>query len=168
MTLQITGGDARQTLTVRYFPLLAWSFVALAGYGISTIFVAINDGRQPVTEGVIAAVALLVIFTMFVAATAGQFAMITFDRANDMVRIAQYGIRGRVIIERPLSEVVGVYATVLRRAQHRLELQLRSGERVPLTPYYVVTFSNRAMHKIGALIGVEPQIEYKVRSGWVR
>ncbi len=163
MTLQLTGGDARQTLTVRYFPLLAWAFVALASYGISTIFIAINAGRQPVTEGVIGAVALLVIFTMFVAATAGQFAITTFDRASDLVRIARYGVRGRVIIERPLSEVVGVQATVLRRAQHRLELQFRSGERVPLSPYYVVTFSNSAMNKISALIGVEPQIVQQPR-----
>jgi hypothetical protein len=163
MTLQVTGGDARQTLSIRYFPLLAWSFVALAAYGISTIFIAINDGRQPVNEGVIAAVALLVIFTMFVAATAGQFVTTTFDRSRDLVRIARYSIRGRLIIERPLSEVVGLQVTVLRRAQHRLELQFRSGERLPLTPFYVVTFSNSAMHKISALLGVEPKIEHKVR-----
>lgn len=163
MTLQLTGGDARQTLTVRYFPLLAWSFVGVATYGITTIFIAINEGRQPVTEGVIAAVALLVIFTMFVAATAGQFIATTFDRAADKVRIARYSIRGRLIIERPLSEVVGFQVTVLRRAQHRLELQMRSGERLPLTPFYVVTFNNSAMHKISALLGVEPKIEYKQR-----
>jgi hypothetical protein len=163
MTLQLTGGDARQTLTVQYFPLLAWSFVGLAGYGISTIFIAINAGRQPVNEGVIAAVALLVIFTMFVAATAGQFVITTFDRGRDLVRIARYSVRGRTIIERPLSEVVGVQVRVLRRAQHRLELQFRSGEKVPLSPYYVVTFSNSAMHKISKLIGVEPEIIHQPR-----
>lgn len=163
MTLQLTGGDARQTLTVRYVPLLAWTFIGLLVYGISTIIAAINDGRQPINEGVVSAIMVLIGFAIFVAFTTGQVAITTFDRANDLVRVTQYGLRGRVLKERPLSEVVGVQVRVLRRAQHRLELLMRSGEQIPLSPYYVVTFSNQAMHKISALLDVEAQVVMQPR-----
>jgi len=152
----VTGGE--RALTVRYLPLAVWAFLALAAYVIGALVVGMLTGSRPATAGALGATALLLGFTLFIALVGGELVIATFDRAADRVLIRRYGLRGFRRIERQLSELVGLEVRVLRRAQHRIELRFRSGERLPLTSYYVVSFNNRGLSRLSALLGLEPTL----------
>ncbi|MBX0327004.1 hypothetical protein K2Z83_04820, partial [Oscillochloris sp. ZM17-4] len=155
MTINLMqGGESR--LTIRYLPLLAWLFIGVTLYGVGTLVAELAAGSRAMDGGTALGLAGLITLVLFVAVAAGQFVVCTFDRGGDQVRIARYGLHGRAVQTRPLSEVVGMDVRVLRRAQHRIELRLRSGERLSLTPYYVVAYGTGGIERIGALIGVEP------------
>lgn len=154
--VHLTGGERR--LMVRYLPVLTWSFTALALFGIGDIVARMLDGRLPVAAGPITAIAILLAMIGFVLYTGGHLVVATFDREHDAVRIARYGLQGRKVDDRRLSDVVGLDVRLLRRAQHRLELRMRSGERVPLTPYYVVSFGMAGVPRLSGFLGFEPTL----------
>lgn len=157
MTIQSIN-ESPDTLTLRHFPILSWSFIAVALYGISTIVAAMIAGRQPADGGSFFALALLGGFTLFVAIIGGGVSTAHFDRRAGVVRLAGYSLLGRRVQERRLDEVVGLQVRVLRRSQHRVELQLRSGERLPLTSHYVVTFGTRGIARLSAYLGLDPEL----------
>jgi hypothetical protein len=150
----VTGGE--RALTVRYLPVAVWAFAAVALYGLGILVTGLLAGRQPATAGALGATALLLAFTLFVALVGGEAVVATFDRAADRVRIRRYGLRGFGSTERRLSDLAGLEVRVLRRAQHRIELRFHSGERLPLTSYYVVSFNSRGLRRLSALLGMEP------------
>jgi hypothetical protein len=152
----VTGGE--RALTVRYVPLLVWGFLAMACCGVITLVAGMVAGRQPATLGAIGATALLLGFALFVGLVGGELVVATFDRAADLVRIRRYGLRGLSMSERRLSDLAGLEVRVLRRAQHRIELRFRSGERLPLTNYYVVSLNSQGLRRLSALLGVEPTV----------
>ena len=152
----VRGGE--RALTVRYLPVAVWAFAALAAYGVGLLVVGMVAGRVPATAGALGATALLLAFTLFVALVGGELVVASFDQAADMVRISRYGLRGASRTERRLSDLAGLEVRVLRRAQHRIELRFRSGERLPLTPYYVVSFNGRGLRRLSALLGMEPTL----------
>lgn len=152
----VTG--AERSLTVRYVPVLAWSFIVFAVYGIGDILTRLLDGRTPADPGTALGLALLIGLAIFVLYSGGQFVVASFDGMTDTVRIVRYGLQGRTLIERRLSEVIGLDVRVLRRAQHRVELRLSSGERLPLTPYYVVSFTTSGLERLGAFLNMEPTL----------
>ncbi len=157
MTISLLrGGESR--LTLRYIPLLAWSFIGLTLYGAGAILAQVACGARALGGGTLGGLAMLVALALLAALSVGQLVVCRFDRAGDELRIARYGLRGRAVQTRPLSEVVGLDVRVLRRAQHRLELRLRSGERLPLTPYYVLAFGAGGIERLAALLGVEPAV----------
>lgn len=156
MTIQSIN-ESPDRLTLRYFPLVAWLFVAVSVYGLGTIAAAMLAGRQPADGGSFMAVALLGGFTLFVALMGGQVSTAHFDRRAGTVRLRSYGLVGRRAEERPLQEVVGLRVRVLRRSQHRIELQLRSGELLPLTAGYVVTFTSGGIGRLSAYLGLPPE-----------
>lgn len=155
MTLFTVAGGER-SVTVRYVPLMAWAFVALAAYGAVQIVRGMATGLAPASPGALLALAVLVGFTLFIVHTAGQLVVASFDRAADLVRVRRYGLTGRQLEERRLSEVVGLDVRMLRRAQHRVELRLSSGERLPLTSYYVVTFNSSGLSRLAGALGLQP------------
>lgn len=157
----VTGGE--RALTVRYLPVAVWAFAALAVAGVGALVAAMVAGRQPATAGALGATALLLAFTLFVAFVGGELVVATFDRAGDRVRIRRYGLRGASSTERRLSDLAGLEVRVLRRAQHRIELRFRSGERLPLTPYYVVSLNGRGLRRLSALLGMEPTLAEEPR-----
>jgi len=163
VTIQTTV-EAADALTLRYYPILSWSFIAVALYGLTSIVRALADGRQPATGGTYVAMALLAGFTLFVAVAGGAVATARFDRRSDSVRLRRYGLLGVRSEERRLSEVVRLRVQVLRRSQHRVELQLQSGERLPLTTHYVVTFGGGGVGRLAAYLGMEPEI-VQMRAG---
>jgi hypothetical protein len=157
----VAGGE--RALTVRYVPLVAWSFVALAAFGVIQILVRIASGLTPLNLGSLVALAVLLGFTGFVAYSGGELVLATFDRNADLVRVRSYGLTGLKLEERRLSEVTGLDIRILRRAQHRVELRFKSGERLPLTRYYVVTLNNRGLERLSSLLGVKPKLIDPVR-----
>lgn len=157
MTIFHVAG-AERSLVVRYIPVLAWSFAILAAFGIGDILSRLFDGRMAAGPGTGLGLALLVGFTGFVLYVGGQFVVASFDRASDTVRIARYGLQGRALFERRLSEVVGLDIRVLRRAQHRVELRLASGERLPLTTYYVVSLTTGGLERLSQYLNLEASI----------
>jgi hypothetical protein len=152
----VTGGE--RALTVRYLPVAVWLFVAAAIYGLGILVTGMLAGRQPATAGALGATALLLAFTLFVALVGGETVVASFDRAADRVRIRRYGLKGLSSTERRLSDLAGLEVRVLRRAQHRIELRFRSGERLPLTSYYVVSFNGRGLRRLSALLAMEPTL----------
>jgi hypothetical protein len=152
----VTGGE--RALTVRYLPVAVWAFAAVAIYGLGILVTGMLAGRQPATAGALGATALLLAFTLFVALAGGEAVVASFDRAADRVRIRRYGLRGIGSTERRLSDLAGLEVRVLRRAQHRIELRFRSGERLPLTSYYVVSLNSRGLRRLSALLGMEPTL----------
>lgn len=157
MTIMSVGGG-EGAVTLRYIPVLVWGFAALAAFGVSQIVARIVAGQVPDGPGPLIALAALIGFTLFVLSSGGQLVVASFDRATDTVRVRRYGLTGRRAEERRLSEVVGLDVRILRRAQHRIELRLRSGERLPLTSYYVVTFSTRGLSRLSDLLGLAPTV----------
>jgi hypothetical protein len=157
----VTGGE--RALTVRYVPVVVWAFVGLAAYGVGLLVVGMLAGRQPATPGALGATALLLAFTLFVAFAGGELVVASFDRPADRLRIRRYGLRGLTRTERRLSDLAGLEVRVLRRAQHRVELRFRSGERLPLTPYYVVSLNGRGLRRLSALLGMEPTLAVEPR-----
>lgn len=155
MTINLLRG-AGDRLTLRYIPLLSWIFVGLACYGIGTIVTDLLAGRQAPQGSILLGLSALVVMALFVAISGGQLVICRFDRRADRLQIMRYGLHGRATQTRPISEVVGLDVRVLRRAQHRIELRMRSGERLPLSPYYVVAFSTGNIDRLAALLGVEP------------
>jgi hypothetical protein len=149
----VAGGEG--AVTVRYVPVVAWGFGALAAYGVFDIVARMADGRLPVAAGTVGALLLLIGFAGFVLYTGGQLVLVSFDRAADRISVRSFGLHGRAVVERRLSDLAAVEVRVLRRAQHRLELRLRSGERLPLTSSYVVTLNGRGVRRLAGLLGVE-------------
>lgn len=143
-------------LTVRYVPVLAWAFGALAAYGIASVIAGMAMGGVPVRPGSVLALLGLIGFTAFVLISSGQLVVARFDRAGDKVEIRRFGLAGMAREQRRLSEIVGLDLRLLRRAQHRIELRFRSGERLPLTNYYVISFNNRGLQRLSALLGITP------------
>lgn len=150
----VAGGE--RAMTVRYIPVVVWGFGALAAYGVGDIVARMVDGRLPVSAGTLGALLLLIAFAGFVLYTGGQVVFAEFDRAADRVRVRRYGLSGRSVDERRLSELAGLEVRVLRRAQHRVELRFKSGERLPLTSYYVVTLNTRGLRRLSQMLGMEP------------
>lgn len=157
MTIFSVAGHER-AVTVRYVPILAWGFSALAAYGVADVVGRMLDGRIAVTLASVGALGLLLAFTLFILYTGGQIVFASFDRAADAVRVRRYGLSGFSTTERRLSELAAVEVRVLRRAQHRVELKFASGERLPLTTYYVVSFNTRGLRRLGELLGIEPTL----------
>ena len=155
-------------LVVRYLPLLAWLFLLLTGYGVGTILAAVIAGRRAVDGGLLMSLVLLGGLMLFVLINGGDVVSATFDRSADRLRISRFGLRGLRVIERPLHEVVGLHVEVLRRSQHRVVLQLRSGERLPLTHAFVVTFSASGFAKIADFLGIEPALSTAPTNRWIR
>jgi hypothetical protein len=153
-------------LTVRYVPALAWAFGVLAAYGVGSVIAGMAGGRIPVQAGSLFALLGLIGFTAFVLVSGGQLVLARFDRAADMVQIRRYGLTGFVHEERRLSEIVGLELRLLRRAQHRIELRFRSGERLPLTSYYVISFNNRGLDRLSALLGIAPTRAEEPHTGY--
>lgn len=154
MTIFSVAGAGR-AVTVRYVPVVAWGFAALAAYGVFDIVARMADGRLPVAAATVGALLLLIGFAGFVLYTGGELVLVGFDRAANRISVRRFGLAGRSVVERPLSDLAALEVRVLRRAQHRLELRLTSGERLPLTPYYVVTLNGRGVRRLAELLGVE-------------
>ncbi|PDW01450.1 hypothetical protein [Candidatus Viridilinea mediisalina] len=149
-------GD-QQTLRVRYLPVAAWSFVLLVALGIADIVRRIFDQQVVDVEGPMAAIAGLAAFAFFVLYTGGQLVSIAFDRERDQICLRHYGLRG-LRTERRMSDVTALEVRVLRRAQHRIELRFRSGERLPLTPYYIISVTNRGLKGMSRILALEPTV----------
>ncbi len=152
----VAGGE--RAVTVRYVPVATWSFVALSAYVGAQIVAAMAAGLTPPGPGGPIALIALLAFTLFILYAGGQLVVARFDRAADLVRVRRYGLTGRQVEERRLSDVAALEVRVLRRAQHRIELRLKSGERLPLTSYYVVTFNNRGLDRLGSVLGMQPTV----------
>lgn len=166
MTIQ-TVHQASGRLTIRYFPALIWVFVLLIIYGVGEIIGEIVGGVRQATPGPLISIALLVILAVVAALSGGSLVVCTFDQGRDIAQIRRFGLRGVERIERKLSEVTGIEVEVLRRSQYRIILQLRSGERLPLTPYYLVSlFSAHGINQLSALLGVAPTIVQEKPKIW--
>lgn len=166
MTIQIVH-QASERLTIRYFPALVWVFVGLILYGISTIVIEIVGGARQASAGPLLSIAMLTTLAAIAAFSGGALVVCTFDRGRDLVAIRRLGLRGAERIERKLSEVTGIEVEVLRRSQHRITLQLRSGERLPLTPYYLVSpFGAHGISRLSALLAMEPKIVQEKPKIW--
>lgn len=153
MTYFSVSAGERAT-TVRYMPVIAWLFAVLATYGVSQIAGRMAAGLTPLGFGPIMSMGLLLAMALYILYFGGQLVVVSFDRPADLVRVRRYGLTGRQVVERRLSEVVGLEVRILRRAQHRVELRLRSGERLPLTPYYVVTFNSGGVTRLSERLGL--------------
>lgn len=166
MTIQTLHGAADR-LTIRYFPVLVWIFVLLIGYGVASIGYELSSGLRPIGLGPLLAIALLVGLAAVAILTGGALVVCTFDRSRDQLLVRRFGLRGQERVERRLSEVVAIEVRVLRRSQHRVELGLRSGERLPLTPYYVVSlFGTGGISRLSALLGIEPTFVQQAPKIW--
>ncbi|MFV9503813.1 MAG: hypothetical protein AB4911_04525 [Oscillochloridaceae bacterium umkhey_bin13] len=157
MTIFSVIGDQR-FLTVRYLPVMTWLFVAIAAYGIADVVNRMLDGRLVAGTGPFLGLAGLAAMALYALAAGGQFVVASFDRGSDLVRVQRYGLDGISTTDRPLSDLSSLDVRVLRRAQHRIELRFRSGERLPLTRYYVVTFNRRGLGQLSEMLRLEPQI----------
>lgn len=158
MTIQ-TVHQASERLTIRYFPALVWVFVLLIVYGVVTIIGEILGGARQATLGPLLSIAMLATLAAIAAFSGGAFVACTFDRDRDLAQIRRFGLRGAERIERKLSEVTAIEVEVLRRSQHRIILQLRSGERLPLTPYYLVSpFGAHGIDRLSRLLNMEPKM----------
>ncbi|NTV63452.1 MAG: hypothetical protein HGA65_07935 [Oscillochloris sp.] len=154
MTINLVQGDTER-LTLRYIPLLAWAFIGLILYGIGQVVLGHVGGLAGLGSSKLFGLAALLAIAIATMLAAGQLVVCHFDWGDDEVRIVRYGLHGRAAHSRRLSEVVGIDIRVLRRTQHRVELRLRSGERLPLTPYYVLALSTGGVARLGARLGVE-------------
>ncbi|MEF3273127.1 MAG: hypothetical protein K6356_01810 [Chloroflexus sp.] len=163
MTWQVAH-NGPDHFTVRFIPWLTWSFAALVIYGVSTIAQPVITGVQSITTGMIVSVALLVGMMIFTLITGGQFSICRIDRRRGIITVTSYGLLGRAHQERPLSDVKGLEVRILRRAQYRLLLALRSGERLPLAPFYLISINDRGIRRIADALGVEPEILPEQRS----
>jgi hypothetical protein len=157
----VAGG--KSAVTVRYIPVVTWAFAAVAAYGVADIVARMADGRIPISPATLGSLLLLVAFAGYVCFIGGQVVFATFDRAADLVLVRRYGINGFSRTERRLSEITGLEVRVLRKAQHRVELRFASGERMPLTSYYVVTFNTRGIRRLSEMLGVEPSLAEEAR-----
>jgi hypothetical protein len=166
MTIQ-TVHQSSERLTIRYFPALVWIFVLLIIYGVGTIIGEIAGGARQATAGPLLSIAILAILAAITAFSGGAFVICTFDRGRDLVAIRRFGLRGAEHIERKLSDVTAIEVEVLRRSQHRIILQLRSGERLPLTPYYLVSpFGAYGINRLSLLLNLEPKIRQEKPQIW--
>ncbi|WP_298818223.1 hypothetical protein [Chloroflexus sp.] len=157
MTWQLAQGGPDH-LTVRFIPWLTWSFAAFVLYGVSTIVQPFVTGGQTITAGAMVSIALLVGMMLFTLFTGGQFGICRIDHRRGIITITSYGLLGRARQERLLADVKGLEVRILRRAQYRLILALRSGERLPLVPFYLISLNDRGIRRIATALGVEPDI----------
>lgn len=151
-------------LTVRFIPWLTWSFAIIVMYGIATIAQPFITGAQSITTGEAVSIALLAGLMLFTLITGGQLGICRIDHRNGTITVTSYGLLGRARQERPLADVKGLEVRVLRRAQYRLLLALRSGERLPLAPFYLVSFNDRGIRRIAEALGIEPEMIQEQRT----
>lgn len=163
MTWQLVQGSP-DLVTVRFIPWLTWSFAALVIYGVTTIGQSIIARGQGITTGEIVTLVLLLGMMIFTLITGGQFGLCRIDRRRGLLSVTSYGLLGRSYQERPLADVKGLEVRLLRRAQYRLLVALRSGERLPLAPFYLVSFNDRSIRSIAKALGVEPELIQEKRS----
>lgn len=163
MTLQLAHRSPDQ-LTVRFIPWLTWSFAAVVMYGVGTIAQPFLTGVQSMTTGDVVAIALLAGLMLFTLITGGQLGICRIDHRSGKITVTSYGLLGRARQERPLADVKGLEVRVLRRAQYRLLMTLRSGERLPLAPFYLVSFNDRGIRRIAEALGVEPEMIQEQRT----
>jgi|YNPMSStandDraft_2_1061718.scaffolds.fasta_scaffold06553_2 hypothetical protein len=157
MTLQFIQSYPDR-VTIHFIPWLTWSFAGLVGYGLFTILQPVIAGTQSLTGGIALSVALLVGMVLFTLIIGGQLGICQIDHQRNVITVTAYGLQGRTRHERSLSDVKGLEVRILRRSQYRLLLALRSGERLPLAPFYLVSFSDRGIRRIAAALHVEPQM----------
>ncbi|NJM06948.1 hypothetical protein HC891_13395 [Candidatus Gracilibacteria bacterium] len=150
-------------LQINFWPVFAWLFIALALYGIATIVAAVASGARPFSVGIAIGSSTLVAFTLFVFHSVGQPVFCRFDTERNLLLIWRLSLRGPVSIERPLSDVVGVTARVIRRAYCQIELQMASGEKLRLTPYFYTALSTYAVDQLGLFLKQEPQLTLVTR-----
>jgi hypothetical protein len=150
------AGDERN-LRVRYLPVAAWGFALLTALAVADIARRIFNGRIVDLDGPLLAMAALSAFALFVLYSGGQLVSIAFDRAADRVQLNHYGLRS-FAAERRLSDITSIEVRLLRRAQHRIELRFSSGERLPITPYYIISITNRGLKRMSASLNMEPKI----------
>lgn len=151
-------------LTVRFIPWLTWSFAIIVMYGIATIAQPFITGAQSITTGEAVSIALLAGLMLFTLITGGQLGICRIDYRSGKITVTSYGLLGRTRQERPLADVKGLEVRVLRRAQYRLLVALRSGERLPLAPFYLVSFNDRGIRRIAEALGVEPEMTQEQRT----
>ncbi|MFN3372292.1 MAG: hypothetical protein ACK44M_01850 [Chloroflexus sp.] len=163
MTWQLAHRSPDQ-LTVRFIPWLTWSFAAVVMYGVGTIAQPFLTGVQSMTTGEVVAIALLAGLMLFTLITGGQLGICRIDYRSGKITVTSYGLLGRAHQERPLADVKGLEVRVLRRAQYRLLVALRSGERLPLAPFYLVSFNDRGIRRIAEALGVEPEMIQEQRT----
>lgn len=163
MTWQLAHRSPDQ-LTVRFIPWLTWSFAAVVIYGVGTIAQPFLTGAQTMTTGEAVSIALLAGLMLFTLITGGQLGICRIDHRNGKLTVTSYGLLGRARQERPLADVKGLEVRVLRRAQYRLLVALRSGERLPLAPFYLVSFNDRGIRRIAEALGVEPEMTQEQRT----
>ncbi|WP_298405923.1 hypothetical protein [uncultured Chloroflexus sp.] len=163
MTWQLAHRSPDQ-LTVRFIPWLTWSFAAVVMYGVGTIAQPFLTGVQSMTTGEVVAIALLAGLMLFTLITGGQLGVCRIDHRSGKITVTSYGLLGRARQERPLADVKGLEVRVLRRAQYRLLVALRSGERLPLAPFYLVSFNDRGIRRIAEALGVEPEMIQEQRT----
>ncbi|NJN17959.1 MAG: hypothetical protein HC822_17640 [Oscillochloris sp.] len=167
MTIQSLS-QRSDRLTLGYWPVLAWIFIALTAYGIGEILLAVNNGQHVFDSGTATALALLGGLAVFVAFVGGDVVIADFDRPGNRIRVRSFGLRGIRRAERPLNEVTGLTIQVLRRNQHRVLLHMQSGERLSLTSYYVVALGIGKISRLSDFLGVEPQIAQAPTGRWIR
>ena len=126
--------------------------------GIGDIVTRLLDGRLTWGIGTLVAIVALAGFALFTLFTGGQFVRVVFDRDADRIDLYQYGLRGVRVARRRISDLSGLDVRILRRAQHRIELRFRSGEQLPITPYYIVSVRHQGLKRISTLLGMKPTI----------
>jgi hypothetical protein len=156
LTYSVRSSD--RLLHIHYAPVLVWSFALMVLVGIGDIVSRLLDGRLTWGIGTLGAIVALVGFALFTLLTGGQFVRVVFDRDADTIRLYQYGVRGLQTTRRRISDLSGLDVRILRRAQHRIELRFRSGERLPITPYYIVSLRHQGLKRISALLRMEPTL----------
>ncbi len=156
MTLQLAQGGPDR-LTVRFIPWLNWSFALLVLYGISTVALAVFNGTQSFSSGEAIGLVMLFGLVIFTLITGGRLGICRIDRRRGLISITSYGLLGRAHQERRLDDVKGLEVRILRRAQYRLLLALRSGEKLPLAPFYLISVNDRGIRRIASALNVEPE-----------
>jgi hypothetical protein len=153
-----------QRLQLHFWPVLAWIVIGMALFSIAAFVSDMLSSGRPFSVGIGVGLGTLLAFALFVFQTVGQPVFCRFDAERDRLSIWRLSLRGPSYTERQLSEVVGVTARVLRRAYCQIELQLASGERLRLTPYYYTAFSTYAVDQLGRFLQQEPQVQLVTRT----
>jgi hypothetical protein len=153
MTIQRLVRSEQQIRWVVY-PLLTWLFTVLAIYNMVAIVLGVIDGRQPFNNGTLIALSLILGVTLFVNFMAGEFAVCTFDKAAQQIRLRRYSLRGIARFDRPLPELTAIKVVQMRGAYCAISLNLRSGEQLPLVSSYVILLSLRNVTELVEALGV--------------
>jgi hypothetical protein len=151
-------------LQLNFWPVLSWIVIALTLSGVAAIVVEVASGGRPFSVGIAIGTGTLLAFALFIFQVVGQPVFCRFDAERNQLSIWRLSLRGPSRLERPLSEVVGISARVLRRAYCQIELQLASGERLRLTPYFYTAFSTYAVDQLGLFLQREPEVQLLTRT----